>query len=444
MKKIIQKDDKTRVKKRFTPKPKLWCSLSLMSCLLTSNYCFSIGSGTFDARAMGMGGATVAAATTDHAHFYNPALIAFEEEDEDTSRNGRFLMPTFAALGSDAGKAAVDIVSENLDQEISDSIATFNTQTGSTAAANDVLNALNDFDQAIEDLNQQSIELDAYVGISISEPANKEGGTFYVGMRGLVFGFANVTDEDLAVLDNYISAMQDIVAGTADINTVGNAVAANGQLIDPRPNLTSQAQLSSLAIGEWGIAMSKQFDVFGQDIAFGLTPKMMQVQVYREDLTFSDDEITSYSENKRDHLTMNFDFGMAADVFDIVRVGLSVQDVLPKRFTSQNNLAIELKPRTRLGFAYVNNFLTVGLDFDVQKNKPIASEPESQEVSLGMEIRPWDSVDLRFGYRQDSASERGDILSAGIRYQIWRFVAEAAFATSDDSTGGSLQMGWAF
>ncbi len=413
-------------------------------CLIVPQQSFAIGYGVFDARAMGMGGATVAAATTEHAHFYNPALLSFENEDEDSSKNGRFLFPTIAAFGSDAGQSAVDIVSDNLDQQISDSIATFNTQTGSPEAAAEVLNALTDFDQAIEDLNQQSIELDAYLGISVSEPANREGGTFYVGMRGLVFGFADVTETDLQVLDTYIDAMGQIAAGTANIASFEGTLASGGQLIDPRPNLTSQAQLSSLAIGEWGIAMSKEFNIYGQGVAFGITPKIMQVQVYREDIAFADDEVSSYSENKRDHLTMNADFGIAADIFDIVRVGLSVQDLLPKKFTSQNNLAIELNPRTRLGFAYVNDFLTVGLDFDVQKNKPIASEPESQEVSLGVELRPWDSIDLRFGYRQDSVSERDDVLSAGMRYQIWRFVAELGLAKSDDSTGGSLQLGWAF
>lgn len=58
--------------------------------------------------------------------------------------------------------------------------------------------------------------------------------------------------------------------------------------------------------------------------------------------------------------------------------------------------------------------------------------------------KTWDSIDLRFGYRQDMAGEREDILSAGIRYQIWRFVAEASVATSSDVTGGALQLGWAF
>ena len=97
-----------------------------------------------------------------------------------------------------------------------------------------------------------------------------------------------------------------------------------------------------------------------------------------------------------------------------------------------------------MGLAYVNEYLTVGLDYDIQKNKPVATEPESQEAALGLEISPWKSVDLRFGYRQDMIGERDDILSAGVRYQIWRFVAEAALATSDDVTGGAIQVGWAF
>lgn len=403
----------------------------------------AIGYGIYDARSLAMGGATVAAANSESAHFYNPALLSFENEDEDDSKNGRFIFPTVVAFGSDAGEAAADVVRDNLDQQISDSVAQFNTQTGDPAAAAGVLNALNKFDEAINDLNQQSIEFDAYVGLSVSEPADREGGSFYFGVRGLVFGSADISAADLTTMDTYVSALEQIAAGTATVDSFNGSIAAGGQLIDPRPNLTSQAELSSLAIGEWGIALSKEFAVLGQAIAFGVTPKIMQVEVYREEIRFSD-QSPSYSKNKQTHLTMNLDVGIAAQIFDDFRVGLAVRDLLPKSFSSQNNLQVELNPRTRLGAAYVNKFITVGLDVDLQKNEPVATEPASQEAALGFELRPWEPLHFRFGYRQDMVGERDDILSAGLRYQIWRFVAEAGIAKSDEVTGGSLQLGWTF
>jgi len=404
--------------------------------------CLATGYGIFDARSLAMGGATVAAGSAEHAHFYNPALLSFENEDEDLSQNGRFIFPGAVALVSDAGQAAVDIVGDGLDDQITDSINQFNTAPADPVAAQGVLGALNEFDNAINDLNQENIELEAYVGLSVSEPAEREGGSFYFGVRALVLGEADVTDTDLSILDSYITAMETIVAGGTLADIDPNLV-NNGQLVDPRPALTSLARVSSLAIGEWGIALAKEFAVFGQPIAFGATPKIMQVQVYREDANFQD-EIPSYSENRREHLTMNLDLGVAAELFDSLRVGLAIRDVIPKTFESENNLEVKLKPRTRFGVAYFTDYLTVGLDIDVQKNEPVATEPENQEMALGFEISPWEAIDLRVGYRQDMAGDRDDIVSAGIRYQIWRFVAEASYATSDDVEGGALQIGWAF
>ncbi|WP_086929568.1 conjugal transfer protein TraF [Agarilytica rhodophyticola] len=423
---------------------------------------FAVSYGTFDARSLAMGGATVAAGNPAHAHFYNPALLSFENEDEDESTNGRFIFPGAVALVSDSGEAAVDIVSDDLDESITNTVNVFNNcvfditspacQTGTSAdnartvqsAAGEVLTSLNDFDQAIESLNQQLIELEAYVGLSVSEPAEREGGSFYFGVRGLVFGRADVSPEDLALIDEYITATASLADGSATLASLESTRVVNGgRLVDPRPSLTSSAQVASLAIGEWGIAFSKEFSVWGQPIAFGATPKILQVEVYRENVNFVDD-IPSYSENRKSHLTMNFDLGIAAELFENYRVGFSVRDVLPKTFDSENGLEVELNPRARLGLAYVNDYVTIGLDIDTIKNEPIAEEPETQEAALGIEFSPWDAIDLRFGYRQDFAGEREDILSAGIRYQIWRFVTEASIAASDDVTGGALQFGWAF
>ena len=135
-----------------------WLWMSLASLAMPA---WATSYGIFDARSLGMGGATVAAGSPDHAHFYNPALLSFENEDEDKSQNGRFVFPGFVALASEAGEAAADIVSDDLDEQISDSIAQFNTQPTDPAAAQNVLNALNEFDDAIDALNRESLELEA-------------------------------------------------------------------------------------------------------------------------------------------------------------------------------------------------------------------------------------------------------------------------------------------
>ncbi|MFT5084904.1 MAG: hypothetical protein ACI9Y1_002961 [Lentisphaeria bacterium] len=412
---------------------------TLALCTMPTAYSSSYGN--FDARSLAMGGASVAAGNTEHAHFSNPALLSFENEDEDGTRNGRFTFPSVLALVSDAGKSAAEIVEDDLDGQISDTINVFNASPENPESQQAVLDALNNFNDAIGLLNKQTIELEVFTGISVSEPADREGGSFFLGVRGMVLGRAEISEADLALLDDYINSLEFVVAN--GVPEAGDPLFAGGSLVDPRADLTSLARVSSLLVSEWGLAFSKEFPLWNVPVAFGLTPKLMQVDVYRDVVNFAD-ETPSYSDNKTSHLTMNFDLGVAMDLYDNYRLGFAIKDLVPRTFASENGLRVEMNPHARFGAAYFNSWVTVGLDYDVIKNKPIANEPESQELSLGLELSPFDSIDLRLGYRQDMVGERDDILSAGIRYQIWRVVAEATYAVSSEVEGGALQLGWTF
>lgn len=399
---------------------------------------YSASFGIYDARGLAMGGATVAAASSDQAQYYNPALLAFEEEDEDESRNGRFIFPQLVVQVSDAAQDTIDIIDEDYDVQLTDAINAFNANQNEATAAS-VLDAARNLDQAIDDIGDDSIDLDGYFGLTVTEPADREGGSFYVGVRVIGRGESNTSAEDRALLATYIDTLENYSVG----EDLPDELADGTGLIDPRGGLTSTADVAGIAIGEWGLALSKQFSFWGQPIALGVTPKLMQVEVYREQLDFVDDTL-SFGENRRTHLTGNVDIGIALSLFEHYRIGFAVKDLISKEFESENGLAVELDPRARLGFAYVNRYLTAGLDIDVVKNTALATEEESQEAALGLEFSPWSNIDLRFGYRQDLAGERDDILSAGLRYQVWRFVGELSYAQSKDIQGGALQIGWAF
>lgn len=417
-------------------------SLVGASLLLLSVNSLAAGFGTYDPRALAMGGATVAAAESQHAHFYNPALLSFHDEDEDLTQDGRFIMPGVLVLTSEGGKAASDLIDDDLVEQITTRVNNFNNDPSNTEFQQDLANVVQDINEAMLDMRDNPIELQLFTGLSVSEPAEREGGSFYVGLRAIVFGQADITDADLALVQDYEEETRFIASDGAQGQSHPELYDANG-LMDPRPSLTSTAQISSLALSEWGIAMAKEFDVFGYPVSFGVTPKIMQAEVYRDDMNFVDD-VPSYNDNKRTHLTMNADLGVAAELFEHFRLGLSVKDVLAKELASENGLAVQLEPRVRMGGAYVNRWVTVGLDIDLVENKPYADEAPSQELALGVEFRPWSSLSARAGYKQDFAGEADNLISVGLRYQIWRVEMEAAYAFSADVEGGALQLGWLF
>ena len=423
----------------FRPRP----GLALVCLTLSwSQLGWAINYGIYDPRALAMGGATVAAGDTQNAHFYNPALLSFHDEDEDLTQDGRFIMPGILVLSSEGGKAAKDLIEDDMVEGITDSIDRYNANPADEQAQQGLLRAMADINDVMRDMDEQPIELELFTGLSVSEPAEREGGSFYLGLRAIVFGEADVTDDDLALMEDYEEAARFISSNGTE-GELHPELYNGTALVDPRPQLDSEAEVSSLAISEWGIAMAKEFSVFSYPVSFGFTPKIVQAEVYRDSMNFQD-EVPSYNDNKKTHLTMNFDLGVAAEVYDNVRVGFAIRDVMEKTFKSQNDLEINLEPRMRLGVAYVNNWLTVGMDIDAKKNKPIATEEDNQEFALGVDVRPWESVSFRAGYRQNFAGESDDVMSFGVRYSVWRLEMEAAYAVSDDVEGGALQLGVRF
>ena len=420
----------------------------------------AIDYGIYDARALAMGGTVVAVGTTSQAAYYNPALLAFHDGDEDKTRDGRTYFPTMVAQAANTVDSAISAANDHLDTELSNAVNAFNGQFNS-ANAGLVANASRDLRSVLDKIANKDLTFDAFVGLSVSEPSDHEGGAFYLGVRAIGAGSSKVSQTDLALLDEYISAM-DQIAGGATLAAVAAAhptlVNANGQLIDPTTNLTSSADVSALAISEWGLALAKEFTFWGQAVSFGVTPKMMRVDAYRDNANFNNVANVStdqFSNTKSTHMTFNADFGIAATFFEHYRLSFAVKDAFAKDFTTKQavdpitglarpDLVVKLHPRSRMGVGYVNESFSLGLDYDLAPSTPIATEAPSQDLSLGAEYQVFNSLALRLGYRQDQTGLRGNVMSGGLGYHWRRFVADIAYSQSSDMKGGGLQLGWTF
>lgn len=423
----------------------------------------AISYGIYDSRALAMGGSATAIGSHAQAAFYNPALLAFHDREEETGRDGRVYLPSIVVQISDATEAAVNASDDELDTRLSSAIDAFNAAPGS-ASAGQVAATAQDLSDALDDIANQDLNIDGFVGFTISEPSNREGGAFYFGTRLVGGGLANVTDADSALLDDYIGAMRQIAAGT-DLATVATAypqlINANGQLIDPTSTLTSNADISALAISEWGMAIGKAFEWRDFRFAVGITPKLMRVDAFRDTADFNDsldsaeEGINEFSDTQATHITLNADFGMAVTIKEHYRVSLAFKDAFEKSFTTTQkadpitgepapDLSVTLSSRSRLGIGYINDNFSVGLDYDLSEAKPMASEAGTQDLSLGAEYRLFNSLALRAGYRNDQTGLRENVISGGIGYQWKRFVVDIAYANSEDYRGGGLQLGWTF
>lgn len=403
---------------------------------------WSISYGTYDARAMGMGSVGVAAGNTENAIFYNPALLALHDGDEDSSRDGRLFVPIVILQASGAYSEAVDIADQDLDGALSSAVDNFNANQDA-ASAGQVSAALTDLDGAIDDLANEDIGLDNFIGFNISEPYDREGGAFFFGTRIMAGGRATVPEQDRAVVDRYQSAMDIIAAGGTLADIDPELVDDDGNLIDPNDSLSSSVDIGAVALTEWGVAFAKEIDVMGLPVSFGATPKAVRVDVYRESRGYSDGDL-NFDDNYKSHYTINGDIGVAVEFAKHYRIGMAIKDVVPHDFQSTSVDEVTLRPRSRMGVAYTNSLFQIGVDMDLNEIEPLAGEAPYQDAAIGVEFTPFWGWDFRAGYQMDMTGVRDYSYSAGLAYKVTRFVFEFSYLKGSASEGGGVQLGWAF
>ena len=447
--------------------PTLFATKTLCSALLAASLAqpaCAIDYGIYDARALAMGGTTLAVGNTAQGQYYNPALLAFHKGDEDKTRDGRTYFPTMVVQATDTVDSAVNAVDDELDTKLSNAVNAYNAlRTAASAGA--VATSAQDLRKVLDDIANKDVTINGFFGLSVSEPSDHEGGAFYLGARVIGAGTSKITGSDLSLLDEYITAMNQLAGGANPLTVAAEhpkLVNADGTLKDPTATLSSSADVSALAISEWGMAMGKEFTFWGQAVSLGVTPKLMRVDAYRDDANFNTTTVTSvndtlnqFSDTKSTHITLNADVGVAAIIAEHYRVGIAVKDVIAKDFTTHQeadpvtgvarpDLVVKLRPRSRMGVGYVAENFSIGLDYDLKESTPIANEAPNQDVTLGAEYTFFDTLALRVGYRQDRTGFHENATSAGIGVHWARFVMDIAYSQSSEMKAGGLQMGWTF
>lgn len=441
------------------------CALKPLMILIAafSSPAFAISYGIYDSRGLAMGGAATAIGTYAQAAFYNPALLAFHEEEEEAGRDGRVYIPNIVVQVSDGAQSAIDAVDDELDTQLSNAINQFN-DAPLQASAGLIRDVATDLRDVLDDIATDDLSIDSFIGFNISEPSNREGGGFYFGARALAGGVANVSDADRELLGDYIESMGQIANG-ADPDAVAaqypHLINSRGQLIDPTSTLTSNADVSALIVSEWGMALARQFEVRGQAIALGITPKLMRVDAFRDTADFNDgldsveDAEDEFKDSQETHLAFNADVGIAATIADHYRVSLTLKDAFKKQFSTKQqadpvtgepapDLKVTLSSRARMGVGYVSDTFSVGLDYDLDESTPMATEAGTQELSLGAEYVLFNSLAVRAGYRNDQTGFHENMASAGLGYRWKRFVMDLAYASGGGYKAGGLQLGWTF
>ena len=416
--------------------------------LLLSKSSSAVPFGTFDPRSLAMGGTGVASGTSANAAYYNPALMARYKTRKERGNNSSFLLPIISAKASESLETIRTVDSENLDQELVNSINTFNSDQ-SAQNAREVLNAATDLQSNLDDLLNGPVQGDVIVGMMLGIGHKHEGGAIIISKRAVGDGAIDNFESDIQLLEEYVSAMEFIESGGNPADAAAqfpNVVNTDGTIIDQTGNLTSAAAGSGLIITEIGMAMSKEFTVYGLDIAFGITPKIMQVITY----DFFAEASTGDSQTVRDDnqdWDINMDFGVTHQIDSKWRTGIVIKNLRSLNYTTSLGNEIDINPQVRAGVSYdLGRKGLYAFDIDVFENDAVSSGSNSQVMSLGGEYPVYSYLKLRAGMTRNmkGAGDGNNVLyTVGVH---WDFggIFDLTAGASDYEKALGLQFGFWF
>jgi hypothetical protein len=381
----------------------------------------------------------------------------------------------------------------------------FTTNLNSTPALVLHSNAVAD---DLEDLNEKSLRLNLGVNIALAVPSKNYSMALSAGSSAVISGQVIVKGSDTDILRNYsaatsaflskVAALQAALAAANNLTPTGQqvtdiqnaedevnafnygggqagtgsdegdtAIFTGGELVADEATLDSQLQMVGVAITDIGLTVSRIFNIKGNDIAFGITPKLQKVTVfdYTQDLDGEDEngdpvefDSDAVTDSTEEYTSFNLDLG-AAYKFGAeqqFQAGIVIKNLIPNEYESapyvdSNGVIgsiVETNPMVRAGISHHTDWTKVAFDLDITENDPVAFEEATQYASLGAELNVLRTIQLRAGYRANLASSGQDVVTAGIGFSPFAVhidIGLMANATDPEKEAGiALELGVEF
>ena len=385
------------------------------------------------ARAFAMAGTGVAAGLPGNASFVNPALLSLRQLDE--SNDFALVLPSVSARYADDQK-----VYDQID-DIQNEIDTFNAAVNAGNQAQVQTSAATLENQLIK-INKDTTRGDLGLGLALAVPGEKVGFSAFSDASLRASARATVAQSDLDYLDAIATA------GSTDvINTGGNTPGAY--------SLESSGSLVAAAVAEAGVSVATQFDVQGNRLAVGLSPKYVQIRTfdYTKNVANFDNNDFHASDYETRKSGFNMDLGTAYQFgqADQWIAGLSVRNLVPMKLDSVNGLTYHLDPKVTAGIAHHSEWHTLTFDLDLNKNRAFGYDDATQWAAVGAEFDLLDTLQLRAGIRQNLANTHADSgveektqYTAGLGLSPFGVQVMLSALYSNSEYGAAAELGVAF
>ena len=296
--------------------------------LASSSVALAVPFNSFDPRSMGMGGAGVAVGDASMAPFFNPALLTVTRPQDNFSLS----LPVVGARvydPSDFKTSLDDFQNGDYVNKLNNSIAAFNAPGGQTPTnLSAISNNTSTLNTQLATLSDKPIQGEGGAGMVIGIPGKSFGGAFFVDGWGAVGGVINYKDgTTLANITTALNCLNNLATAQTCLTNAGPSVSQYVNLSNPAApqinfntnQLQSSVDIRGVLMSEMGLAFSRQFGEADAAWAFGLTPKIVKVNLY--DYTATVDSAKTSNVNGSDftakYTNFNFDVGLAKNYGDV-------------------------------------------------------------------------------------------------------------------------------
>lgn len=387
-------------------------------------------------RSFAMGGTGVAVAHPAAAGATNPAMMAAEHHD--WSDDFGLILPSVNARFADE--------EETIDQidDIQDTIDRFQ-ELDKTSNPADARQAAGDLRRQLNNFDRDTVRADAGLGIALAVPSDSFAVGFFTNgnVRATVRGEFDEDDEQF-LADLETATIPQLLAADLD------------------RDLESRGSILASAVTEVGISLATSIELQDDSrLQIGVSPKYVQLRTYQYTETvsgFEDDDFDS-DENETEKSGFNLDLG-AAYAFGSRsqwNAGVVVKNVIPMELDSaatrptEEERTLKLDPMVTAGIAHKGDFHVLTAEVDLTKKEAFGYEDDTQWLALGAEFDAFRYAQLRFGVRQNLASnddnngiEEDTQYTAGIGLSPFGARLDIGALVSDADLGAAIELGAAF
>ncbi|MDP2804766.1 MAG: conjugal transfer protein TraF [Gallionellaceae bacterium] len=465
--------------------------------LLSSATVLALPFNSFDPRTMAMGGAGVAVDDPSTAPFFNPALLSAT----DPTKKYSIELPVIGARAYDPGelRTKLDTLNTNI-TALNNSITATNLGSSPTSAQiallpgrmSTVSTNITTVNNLLNSLSNQPIQGEFGAATVIGVPGKNYGFAFYANAWAAVGGTLEYNDSTtLSNLSTSVSSAANALSSTtgtaaaactavqngtgtsADISTclaaasniASTLVNAQGVVnFSTSTQIASKIHLRGVIVSEAGLSVSHGFVTNNHEWSLGVTPKIMQLQLFDALLSATNGSSTSAvtgSDYLAKYNAYNFDLGLAKSYNNGWRTGFVIKNVIPQTFdfksiasgaatgSAQSTTGtLNMKPQARVGVSRSNTWSTVAFDLDLTQNDPAGLENKSQYAALGGELSAWGWAQIRAGYRADLLNTARNVASVGLgispRIPYFKPHLDIGVAGNKNEVGASLRLGFNF